>query len=127
MLSMVLACSYLGISDPVVKEGLERITPTGFHRILMPEFRELSPTYRFANPEGTAAWRALERISGDAKVRQRSRTPSTLAALSRVRTPTLFIAGGADLYAPPPLLKLFSSRLPNSELAIMPDAGHSVY
>ena len=47
--------------------------------------------------------------------------------LARIKTPTLFIAGGADMYAPPTLMHHVSDRVPNSALTVMPDIGHSGY
>jgi pimeloyl-ACP methyl ester carboxylesterase len=37
----------------------------------------------------------------------------------------MMIAGGADLFAPPPLLNFFSARIKKSESLILPDVGHS--
>jgi pimeloyl-ACP methyl ester carboxylesterase len=41
--------------------------------------------------------------------------------------PFLLITGGADLYAPPPVLALFASHLRGSETFVVPEAGHSAY
>jgi len=41
--------------------------------------------------------------------------------------PMLFITGDADLYAPPPVLRLFTARIKNSGSLIVPEAGHSTY
>jgi pimeloyl-ACP methyl ester carboxylesterase len=51
----------------------------------------------------------------------------TFALLETIRTPTLLLTGGADLYAPPPLLRLFAARIKNSGSVIVPEAGHSTY
>jgi pimeloyl-ACP methyl ester carboxylesterase len=51
----------------------------------------------------------------------------TFAALEQIGTPTLLLTGGADLFAPPPLLKLFSARIKRSESVVVPEAGHSSY
>ena len=39
----------------------------------------------------------------------------------------LLIVGDADLWQPPALMRLFKHNIPNSELVIVPEAGHSVY
>ena len=39
----------------------------------------------------------------------------------------VLITGGADLYAPPPVLQLFAARIKGSEVLIVPEAGHSTY
>ena len=41
--------------------------------------------------------------------------------------PLLFIAGGADLYAPPGLMRLLKARVKHSEFVVVPEAGHSAY
>jgi pimeloyl-ACP methyl ester carboxylesterase len=39
----------------------------------------------------------------------------------------LFLTGDADLYVPPPLLKLFTARIGNSQSVIVTGSGHSSY
>ena len=41
--------------------------------------------------------------------------------------PTFLLTGGADLYAPPALLRLFTARIKNSESLVFPEVGHSAY
>lgn len=60
--SLILACSGMATDHPVVAAGWKRLLPPGFNQ--MPaEFRELGPSYRATNPEGTEAWRAVNRAS----------------------------------------------------------------
>jgi len=51
----------------------------------------------------------------------------TFSLLEKVNLHTLFITGDADMYAPPPLLKMFTARIKNSEARVIPEAGHSSY
>jgi pimeloyl-ACP methyl ester carboxylesterase len=51
----------------------------------------------------------------------------TFSLLETLKVPTLLVAGGADMYAPPPLLGLFTARIKNAESLILPDVGHSGY
>ena len=51
----------------------------------------------------------------------------TFDMLSSLRLPTLLITGGADLYAPPPVMRLFAARIQGAELVVIPEAGHSAY
>jgi pimeloyl-ACP methyl ester carboxylesterase len=37
------------------------------------------------------------------------------------------ITGGADLYAPPPILRLFAARIKGAQSVVVPEAGHSTY
>jgi pimeloyl-ACP methyl ester carboxylesterase len=41
--------------------------------------------------------------------------------------PTLLITGGADLYAPPAVLRMFAAHIKGAETLIIPQAGHSAY
>jgi pimeloyl-ACP methyl ester carboxylesterase len=47
--------------------------------------------------------------------------------VATIKTPTLVLTGGADLYAPPPVMKLFVERIKGAESIVVPEAGHSTY
>ena len=51
----------------------------------------------------------------------------TFSLLEGIEIPTLLISGGADLSAPPPLQRFYTTRIRNSESMVVPDAGHSTY
>jgi len=128
--SLTLLCSTGSIQDPDFREATRSLTPEGFDK--MPEsFRELSPSYRFANPEGAARWsafesrnRAPEAVRGPA---QPSKSSVTLAALEGIRIPALVIAGDADLYAPPALMRRIADRIKGSQFVVIRDVGHSAW
>ncbi|MDB5529894.1 MAG: alpha/beta hydrolase [Devosia sp.] len=54
----------------------------------------------------------------------RVRDPGELAAIT---CPVLAIAGAEDIVSPPANTELLASSLPQSEVLIVPDAGHSAY
>jgi pimeloyl-ACP methyl ester carboxylesterase len=128
--SFTLLCSQGGVQDEDYQAALKRLATEGFEK--MPEsFRELSPSYRVANPEGTERWsefqrrnRAPEAVRGPA---QPVKNRVTLALLESIRIPTLVIAGDADLYAPPALMRRIADRIKGAEFVVIPDAGHSVW
>jgi len=127
--SLVVANSIGGVQDSEFLELGRRIRPPQFDA-LPPEFRELGPSYRAGNAEGTKRWMDLEKISrppGPAAPAQPMQNRLTFSALEGIKTPTLLLTGGADLYAPPPVLRLFAARIKGSESVIVPDAGHSTY
>jgi pimeloyl-ACP methyl ester carboxylesterase len=127
LLSLVVACAVGGVEDKDYVERMESLRPKGFDE--MPAtFRELSPAYRAVNPEGTAAWAVLERaaVTGN-RFGQKSANTITWARLAGLKVPTLIIGGAADLYVPSPVLRLYASHIPNAELVVVPDAGHSLY
>jgi pimeloyl-ACP methyl ester carboxylesterase len=127
--SLVVANSIGAVQDPDYLEMGRRIRPPEFDK-LPPEFRELGPSYRAANAEGTERWVELEKISrppGPPAPAQPLRNHITFAMLESIQAPTLLLTGDADLYAPPPILKLFAARIKGSETLVIPEAGHSAY
>jgi pimeloyl-ACP methyl ester carboxylesterase len=125
LLSVTFACTILGVTDKDYVEIGNRIRPKGFME-MPPEFRELGPSYRAGNPEGVAAWRALEEqaVAG-AKVTQKFANVITWAKIETIALPTLLIGGDADLYTPPSMLRLQKSHLRNAEMVLIPEAGHA--
>lgn len=124
--SLVLACTLGGVEDESFRELGRRLRPAPF-ATLPPELIELGPEYRAANPAGTEEWKALVRASHVARVVQPAVRPITLAAYEKLRMPVLGIAGGADLYSPPAVMRLFLDRVPGARLVTLPLAGHSAY
>jgi pimeloyl-ACP methyl ester carboxylesterase len=127
--SVVMANSIGGVQDEDYLELGRRLRPAAFNA-LPPDLRELGPSYRAANPDGTRRWLELERMSRPEEPRPPAQTQKnrmTFALVETITVPTLLLTGGADLYAPPPLLKLFAARIKNAESVIVPEAGHSSY
>ena len=125
--SLVVANSIGGMQDDDYVALGRQLRPPQFDA-LPPELRELGPSYRAANPEGTRRWIELEKMSRQTGVApQAFRNRMTFSMLDSIKLPTLFITGDADLYAPPPLIPLFTAHIKNSETVIIPEAGHSGY
>jgi pimeloyl-ACP methyl ester carboxylesterase len=127
--SLVIANTIGGVQDADFLELGRRLRPPQFDT-LPPEFRELGPAYRAADAEGTKRWMDLEKISrpeGPRAPAQPMSNRMTFSLLESIQLPTLVLTGGADLYAPPAVMKLFAARIHNSEFMVVPDAGHSTY
>jgi pimeloyl-ACP methyl ester carboxylesterase len=125
--SLVVANSIGGMQDEDYQALGRRLRPPQFDA-LPPELKELGPSYRAANPEGTARWIEVERSSRQTGAPAQSyRNRMTFSLLETLKVDTLLIAGGADLYAPSPLLGFFTARIKKSESLILPDVGHSGY
>jgi pimeloyl-ACP methyl ester carboxylesterase len=127
--SLVVANSIGGVQDEDYLALGRRIRPPEFSA-LPADVRELSPSYRAENADGTRRWMELERSSragGTPPPAQTMRNQVTFARLQTIRTPTLLLTGGADLYAPPPVMQLFVKRISGSESLVVPEAGHSTY
>jgi pimeloyl-ACP methyl ester carboxylesterase len=127
--SLVVANSIGGVQDEHYVEMGRALRPPAFDA-LPPEIRELGPSYRAADPEGTRRWIELERANranGPRPPAQPMRNRITFSALEMLKTPTLLLTGDADLYEPPAVLRLFSARITHAETVIVPEAGHSTY
>jgi pimeloyl-ACP methyl ester carboxylesterase len=127
--SLVIANSIGGAQDPEFLELIRRLQPEPFAS-LPPDMRELGPSYRAANPKGVEQWVELERIHrapGPSLPAQPMRNRVTFESLSKIAVPALLLTGGADLYAPPPVMQRFAARIKGAKFVVVPEAGHSTY
>lgn len=127
--SWVAANSIYGIQDPEFLTLITGLRPQPQFNTLPPDFRELGPAYRAANPEGVQQWLQIEHNGQPSAPLppQETRNRLTFELLETITHPTLLITGGADLYAPPPVQQLLADRLPHAETLMLPEAGHSSY
>ena len=102
--SLVIANSIGGVQDDEYLAMGRRLRPSPQFNSMPPDFRELGPSYRAENPQGTARWIELEELSR-AKLPlatpQRMRNRITWSLLETIKVPTLLLTGDADLYTPP--------------------------
>jgi len=125
--SLVVANSIGGVQDEEYLAMGRSLRPPEFDA-LPPDLRELGPSYRAADPDGTRRWLELERMSRQTgAVAQGFRNRMTFALLEQIKVPTMLITGDADLYAPPPLLPMFAARIKSAQSLVIPEAGHSSY
>jgi pimeloyl-ACP methyl ester carboxylesterase len=123
--SLVLANTIVGVQDADYLEMSQRLRPSPQFDKMPADFRELGPSYRAANPEGTQRWNALAQAKPRVSYTMRNRI--TYAALETIRLPTLLLTGDADLYMPPSVLRLFAARIRGCESLVVPECGHSAY
>ena len=57
----------------------------------------------------------------------RSANVVTPAKLETIKVPTLLITGAADLVTPPSIMRMIARHIPDNELAIVAESGHSPY
>ena len=128
--SLVVASSIGGVQDEEFLALGRRLRPSPQFDALPPEIREVGPSYRAANPEGTRRWVELEHVSrppGPLAPAQTMRNRVTFPVLEGIKVPTLLLTGDADMFAPPFVLGLFAARIKNAESVIVSEAGHSAY
>ncbi len=121
--SLVVANSIVGVQDEDYVAMSRRLRPAPEFPALPTELRELGPSYRAANPEGTKRWAELARHVAS----QPTKNKITWAALETIEIPTLLITGDADLYTPPSVLRMFEKRFRKCEAAVIPECGHSAF
>jgi pimeloyl-ACP methyl ester carboxylesterase len=127
LLSLVIASNPGGLSKGPIAELYESLRPKEFPG-LPPDFRELGPSYRAANPAGAKLWLELEHKAVNSRpFRQPAANQITEATLNRLQVPTLLISGEADLASPPGLIRKVAAQIPSAELVTVPEAGHSTY
>lgn len=91
-------------------------------------FRELGPSYRAANPAGVAKWTELNEISETGKgARQTPVNVVTPDKLATLKVRTLLITGSADMFTPPSIMRMIARHVPDNQLVIVPECGHSPY
>jgi pimeloyl-ACP methyl ester carboxylesterase len=127
--SLVVANSIGGVQDESYLALGRRLRPPEF-AAMPPELREVSPAYRASNPDGTRQWVELEHLSrppGPPAPAQPTKNMLTFARLASIKAPTLLLTGGADMFSPPPVMRLFADRITHAETVVVPEAGHSTY
>lgn len=124
--SLVIGAGTGQISDKEIADFIARIEIPNIRK-LPAAYREVGPSYRGANPEGTKRWTKIDENSRQLGAAAQSlRTPNTFAKIATIPTPMLIIAADADLLAPPALMRIWAAHVKNHEWAIVPDAGHAI-
>jgi pimeloyl-ACP methyl ester carboxylesterase len=126
LLSLTISSNSFGVRDGAIAKAAAFIRPKLWDQ-LPPEFRELGPSYRGMNPEGVKLWMELEHKALNGPAGRQLRNELSQAKLKELTTPTLLIAGAADLTMPPSISRMLAAQLPNSEVVVAPESGHSVY
>ena len=128
--SLVIANAGGNVQDADYLKLSRRMRPSPQFDALPPDVRELGPSYRAADAEGTRRWLELHDLSwpgGSPPKAQATRNRITFALLETLKVPTLLLTGDADLYTPPSVLRLFTARIRNAESVVVPEVGHSTY
>ena len=101
VLSLVLACSMMGISEPEYTRTLQSLRPKAFNDLPV-ELKELGPSYRAANPSGVAEWKKLHERSGTAQPRAPAKQDHLAGAreLESADTPCHWRCGSVDPAVP---------------------------
>ena len=125
--TVVAAVSTGMIVDEEIAGFIERISVPGLRAPNPAVYREVSAGFRGSNPDATRRW-----VDTESRARQPNgevalvRTPNTYAKLKLINAPVLAIAGGADMIAPPAMMRLWAAQLSDVEFVTIPEAGHAL-
>jgi pimeloyl-ACP methyl ester carboxylesterase len=124
--SLVVAASTGQMADKEIADFIARIELPGIRK-LPAVYREVGPSYRGADPEGTKRWTEIDEHAHQPEAPdQPLLTPNTFAKIATIPTPTLVLAADADLLAPPALMRIWAAHVKNHEWAEVSDAGHAI-
>ena len=127
LLSLTVSSNNLAARNGYIAETAARIRPKE-EKDLPRWFWELGPSYRAANPAGVEKWNELTRRSVTGKgARQILANLVTPAKLETLKVPTLLITGAADLVTPPSIMRMIARHIPDNEVVIVAESGHSPY
>ncbi len=125
-LTLTLAATGLGLHDDVEYRAFRERARIPVMDEQPSHIREMSPSYRAANPDGVARWQAIyANAQQEGTVRPPLREPNTPAKLAGLRMPVLVRAGGTDLVTPSGGIRLWSLHITAPmQLVVVPEAGH---
>jgi pimeloyl-ACP methyl ester carboxylesterase len=125
--SLVVAASTGQFSEPEMRDVTARLEIPELRKQGV-VYREVGPSYRAADPEGTKRWMAIEQHSRQPDSPfQPLHTPNTFAKLAALTMPVLVMAADADLLAPPALMRAWATHLNGGySWRTVADSGHSV-
>ncbi|MQA08229.1 MAG: alpha/beta fold hydrolase [Pseudonocardiaceae bacterium] len=123
--SLAVISSFMAIQEPEFLDTITALRPPEFDTL--PTYvKEVSPSYRAANPEGLRHWRDIAdwaRLPGSA-YRHVVVNDITWSKLATLTPRTLLVTGGSDLYLPPPVMRSIAEHIPRCSTAVLPETGH---
>ena len=127
LLSLTVSSNNLAAASGYIAETAAKIRLKEWD-VLPRWFRELGPSYRAANPEGVEKWIELNHESETGRgARQRLANVVTPEKLQTLKVRTLLMTGAADMFTPPSITRMIARHVPDNEVVIAAECGHSVY
>jgi len=127
LLSLTVSSNNLAAASGYIAETAAKIRLKEWD-VLPRWFRELGPSYRAANPEGVEKWIELNHESETGRgARQRLANVVTPEKLQTLKVRTLLMTGAADMFTPPSTTRMIARHVPDNEVVIAAECGHSVY
>jgi pimeloyl-ACP methyl ester carboxylesterase len=122
--ALIMSDTTGGYTDPEIAE-LRRTLPQKPRTAFAPDFPTRDPARAFLYREISAI---TEAYNGPAPAAQTpAAAPTDVRPILANRIPTLFIVGEEDQLIAPAIIEAMHKKMPGSQLAKVPGAGHSVY
>jgi pimeloyl-ACP methyl ester carboxylesterase len=127
LLSLTVSSNNLAAANGYIAEAAAKIRTKEWDD-LPRWFRELGPSYRAANPAGVQKWIELNNKSETGKgARQKLVNVVSPEKLETLRVRTLLMTGAADMFTSPSIMRMIARHVPDNEVVIAPECGHSIY
>jgi len=127
LLSLTVSSNNLAAAQGYIADAAARMKLEAWDE-LPRWYRELGPSYRAINPAGVAKWTEINGLSETGRgARQKFVNIVTPEKLETLRVPTLLMTGSADMFTPPSVQRLIARHIPDSEVLVAPECGHSIY
>jgi pimeloyl-ACP methyl ester carboxylesterase len=127
LLSLTVSSNNLAATKGYIAETAARIKLKEWD-VLPRWFRELGPSYRGANPAGVEKWIELNHKSETGRgARQKLANVVTPEKLQTLKMRTLLMTGAADMFTPPSVTRMIARHVPDNEVVIVAECGHSPY
>ena len=127
LLSLTVSSNNLAAANGYIAEAAAKIRTKEWDD-LPSWFRELGPSYRAANPAGVQKWIELNHKSETGKgARQKLVNVVTPEKLETLKVRTLLMTGAADMFTSPSIMRMIARHVPDNEVVIAPECGHSIY
>ena len=127
LLSLTVSSNNLAAANGYIAEAAAKIRIKEWDD-LPRWFRELGPSYRAANPAGVQKWIELNNKSETGKgARQKLVNVVSPEKLETLRVHTLLMTGAADMFTSPSIMRMIARHVPDNEVVIAPECGHSIY
>ena len=120
--ALILCDTTGGYTDPTIERLLSQQSI---------ERSPFAPSFIERHPERAFLYREIQRLTLERELEairmQVEAPPTEINPIIEHEIPTLFIVGEEDRLVAPAVIEAVHDKIPHSEFAVVPEAGHSVY
>jgi 3-oxoadipate enol-lactonase len=124
--ALIMSDTTGGYTDQEIAD-LRKKLPQNPRTAFAPDFPKRDPARAFLYREISAITAAYNGPAAEPAAQTPAAPPTDIKPVLAHKIPTLFIVGEEDQLIPPPIIEAMHKKMPGSQLAKVPGAGHSVY